>query len=350
MAEMLTIDGSQGEGGGQILRTSMALAGITGRAIRIHSIRAKRSKPGLMRQHLTAVRAAAEVCGGGGGGTLIGAELGAQEIAFEPGEIKGGTYRFATGSAGSTMLVMQTVLPMLLCAREESEVVVEGGTHNPHAPPFDFVAEAFLPLVRRMGAEIEIRQERYGFYPAGGGRVVLSVKPWANRTRLEIPARDREVPVEKSALAVVADLPGEIAVRELAVVKQMLNVEESNARIFQAGPGQGPGNVLMVKLAWKGAGMTEVFTGLGERGRTAESVATEVCREVRQYLTSQAYVGEHLADQLIVPMALGLGGQFVTSVATEHLRTNLNVVSMFLPIQSKIEDIRRGVRVTVERM
>ena len=166
----LHIDGSEGEGGGQILRTSLALAAITGQSVRFSNVRAGRSKPGLLRQHLTALRAAAEVCGA----RVDGDQLGSQTLRFTPGTIRGGTYHFAVGTAGSACLVCQTVLPMLLLADAPSEVVFEGGTHAMSAPSYDFFARVFVPLLQRMGAQVEVRLDRHGFYPAGGGRFARS--------------------------------------------------------------------------------------------------------------------------------------------------------------------------------
>jgi len=172
---MLTIDGSMGEGGGQVVRSSLALSLVTGTPFRIDKVRAGRKRPGLMRQHLTAVQAAAAV----GGARVTGAEIGAQCFTFEPGAVQAGEHRFAVGTAGSATLVLQTVLPALLVAGGPSRLTLEGGTHNPMAPPFDFIAEAFLPLIARMGARCTATLERPGFYPAGGGRFTVEVTPVA---------------------------------------------------------------------------------------------------------------------------------------------------------------------------
>jgi RNA 3'-terminal phosphate cyclase (ATP) len=316
----------------------MSLAAITGRPLRISAIRAKRAKPGLMRQHLTAVRAVAEICGG----KLTGAELHSRELTFEPGKIRGGTYRFAVGTAGSTTLIFQTVLPVLLSASEASEVMIEGGTHNPMAPPVDFVADAFLPLLRQMGAQVELRQERYGFYPAGGGRIVAKVKP---STLGSLVVRERGKEVGRSATAVMADLPGEIGVRELAVLRRTIAMSEESVRIVQAEAGQGPGNVLMAKIGFEQ--VTEVFTGLGEKGRSAESVGQGVVEEMRAYLAAKAPIGEHLADQLVLPMALGTGGEFVATKASEHLLTNIEVIRRFLAVKVRVEKKEEGHLVAV---
>lgn len=340
MGAALEIDGSEGEGGGQILRTSMALSAITGTPVRIGAIRAGREKPGLMRQHLAAVRAAAEVCGG----KLEGAELGSQEISFAPGEIRAGEYRFATGSAGSTTLVLQTVLPMLLRAGAESTVTLEGGTHNPFAPPADFLEHAFLPLVRRMGAQVGLARERYGFYPAGGGRLAVRVVP-GKLGRLELSERGEQR--ERLVTAVVADLSGSIAMRELEIARKLMALRDEEVQVVQAEPGQGPGNAVMVRLGYEH--VTEVFTAIGERGRSAESVAEAAVREARAYAALRAPVGEHLADQLLLPMALGEGGAFLAAEATPHATTNVETIRKFLPVEMEVEKVKGGVVFRVGR-
>src|SRR5512138_2046230 len=163
---MITIDGSQGEGGGQILRSALALSLVTGKPFRIENIRARRQKPGLMRQHLTAVNAAVEI----GAAHVSGNTVGSSELTFAPTALRSGEYHFVVGTAGSCTLVLQTVLPALIIAEGSSEIRLEGGTHNPAAPPFDFLAGAFLPLLNRMGPDVRAALERPGFYPAGGGR------------------------------------------------------------------------------------------------------------------------------------------------------------------------------------
>ena len=169
----IIIDGSEGEGGGQVLRTSLSLSAITDKPVRIENVRGKRKKPGLFRQHLTAFKAAAEICDA----RVEGAELKSSEIAFHPGKIKGGEYRFDIGTAGATNLVAQTVLPILTHADTKSTVTITGGTHNQWAPTFDFLNQAFLPQFRKMGGRATAEIHAYGFYPAGGGSVTLHVKP-----------------------------------------------------------------------------------------------------------------------------------------------------------------------------
>src|SRR5258705_2280598 len=199
MNRMLTIDGSFGEGGGQILRTALALSLVTGKPFRIENIRAGRKNPGLLRQHLTAVNAATEISRS----EVMGAAIGSRELTFAPGSVVAGTYAFAVGTAGSTTLVLQTVLPALLVASGTSKVILEGGTHNPFAPPFDFLEKTFLPLVNRMGPQVTAELERPGFYPAGGGRMNVTVEPADALRELALPARG-EVRARR-AKAVVAN-------------------------------------------------------------------------------------------------------------------------------------------------
>ncbi|HSN85573.1 MAG TPA: RNA 3'-terminal phosphate cyclase, partial [Thermoanaerobaculia bacterium] len=218
---MLELDGSQGEGGGQILRTSIALAMVTGKAIRIRNVRARRSRPGLMRQHLVAVQAAARI----GGARIEGAEIGSATLTFIPGEVKPGEHELSVGTAGSTTLVLQTVLPALLLASRPSWLVLEGGTHNPLAPPFEFLDRSYLPLVNRMGPRVQAELERPGFYPAGGGRMVVSVEPASRLSGFELLERG-EVR-RRQATALLSRLPRHIAERELAEVARQTGWETS---------------------------------------------------------------------------------------------------------------------------
>lgn len=323
---MIMIDGSQGEGGGQILRTALALSLVTGRPFRIVKIRARRPKPGLMRQHLTAVAAAAEV----GQAEVSGAAVGSPELAFTPRAARPGAYHFAIGTAGSATLVLQTVLPALMLAAEPSELILEGGTHNPMAPPYDFLARAFLPLLGRMGPKVTATLERAGFYPAGGGRVAVRIEPAREMKPLEL--LERGAILARRARAAVSLLPTHIAERELKVVGAMLGWGPECLRVEQVQGSHGPGNVLTLEV--ESEHVTEVFTGFGQRGVPAEKVAGETVREAREYLAAPgAAVGRHLADQLLIPLALAGGGRFRTLPPTGHTTTNAEIVRLFLDVE-----------------
>ena len=326
---MLTIDGSQGEGGGQILRSALALSLVTGKPFRIENIRARRKKPGLMRQHLTAVNAAAEV----GAAHVSGNTIGSREFTFAPTALRSGEYHFAVGTAGSCTLVLQTVLPALIIADGPSKILLEGGTHNPAAPPFDFLAGAFLPLLNRMGPSVTAVLERPGFYPAGGGRMRVKVTPVDKLVPLQL--LQRGTVLNQTARATVARLPRSIAERELAVVREKLAWGEDCLNVRETPDSSGPGNVLVLAVASEF--ITEIFTGFGELGVSAETVAGRTVKEVREYLASGVPVGRHLADQLLLPLALAGGGTFSTLSPTAHTLTNIEVLRLFLDVDVKVE-------------
>jgi RNA 3'-terminal phosphate cyclase (ATP) len=338
---VLTIDGSQGEGGGQILRTALALSLVTGTPFTIEKIRAGRRKPGLLRQHLTAVNAAVAV----GGAEVDGATLGSQTLVFRPRAVKPGEYRFAIGTAGSTGLVIQTVLPALLTASGPSTLTLEGGTHNPAAPPFDFLARAFLPLVERMGPRVAAVLDRPGFYPAGGGRCAVRITPVA---RLEpLTLLERGAIKQRRARALVAHLPRQIADRELAVVRSRLGWSDDELEtVVVNGDTPGPGNVLLLEV--ESERLTEIFCGFGEVGIRAESVAEHAAKEARRYLAAGVPVGVHLADQLLVPLALAGAGSFRTIGLSSHSRTNLDIIRLFSPTRISARGDRDDVLVTFE--
>ena len=318
---MITIDGSQGEGGGQILRSALALSMATGRGFRMVNIRAGRAKPGLMRQHLTCVQAAAAI----GGAEVSDASVGCQEITFSPGPVRAGTYHFPIGTAGGTTLVLQAILPALLRADGPSIISVEGGTHNKAAPPFEFFERALVPLLNRTGVNIRVRLERHGFYPAGGGRVVVEIEPARSLRPLAIPQRGNRVSAR--ALAMVARLPRSIAQRELEVLRERLSLAEDEAEIIDVRDAVGPGNAAAVELRYEH--ITEVFSAVGEIGKSAEQVARGLADDVREYIATQQPVGAHLADQLMVPLALLAGGSYATGPLTEHARSNMEIVGVF---------------------
>ncbi|WP_307732466.1 RNA 3'-terminal phosphate cyclase [Massilia sp. MB5] len=292
---MIELDGSTGEGGGQILRSALSLSMLTGQPFRITNIRANRSKPGLMRQHLMAVLAAAQVCGG----EAEGAEVGSQTLTFTPGAIRSGGYEFAIGSAGSCTLVLQTLVPALLFADAPSTVRITGGTHNPMAPPAHFLQRAYARTLADMGATVDFQLKRCGFYPAGGGEIVASIQPCERLQPFEWVTRgERRAAYAESF---VAGIPPSVARRELETIGAGMGwgVEQLHQRLLPTE--QGPGNALLLTLDY--GNLTEVFTAIGEKSVSADTVARHIMREVRQYLASGAAVGEHLADQLMLPMS-----------------------------------------------
>ncbi len=332
---MLTIDGSQGEGGGQIVRSSLALSLVTGKPVTIERVRAGRRKPGLGRQHLKAVQAARKISKA----RVDGAELGSSRIVFQPGRVKAGNYSFRIATAGSTTLVLQTVLPALMIADGVSTITLEGGTHNPFAPPYDFLAKAYLPLLARMGPQVKANLERPGFYPAGGGKFTVEVAPVEKLGRLELIERG-EIAARR-VWAVVANLPGHIAERECRTIAKKTGWDVSCFEIHEIADSPGPGNVVMIEI--ESTNVTELFTGFGERGVRAETVAARVLDSALRYADVNVPIGENLADQLMLPLGIGAyqrtgGGVFRTLAPSQHSMTHIQVLKAFLDIKIRIQE------------
>lgn len=317
----LEIDGSMGEGGGQVLRTALTLSMCLQRSIAVVNIRAGRSKPGLLRQHLAAIRASQEICGA----QVEGAELGATEIQFAPQPIQAGSYEFRIGSAGSTTLLLQTVLPALALLDKPSQVVVHGGTHNGMAPSVDFMELAFLPVLARMGIRVESKLHQHGFYPNGGGHWAVDIHPWAESNVLSLMERGDSI--SRQAVVTSSNLQSHIAQRELDRVAKKLQWSADELVIREV-VAPGPGNIVSLRCQY--ASITEVFEATGSMGVSAERVAGRVIRDAKRYLQAEHAVGEYLADQLLLPMVLGAGGEFTTGALSEHCRTNMALISQML--------------------
>ena len=324
---MITIDGSQGEGGGQVLRSSLALSLVTGLPCRIDNIRARRKKPGLMKQHLAAVLAAQEV----GDAETTGVCLGSSRVDFRPSRLLPGEYRFDVGTAGSAILVLQTVLPALIVASASSTLKLTGGTHTPLAPSFEFLRHAYTPLVERLGPRIDLVLDAHGFFPAGGGTINARIRPQAPLSGMAMTCRGALL--QKRVTALVANLPLHIAEREC---REMASRSGWPPEVFEAKEVQdsaGPGNAMIVELMFEN--ITEVLSGCGRRGVPAERVAADVWTAVEQYLESSAPIGTHLADQLLLPLALaareGQASEFQTRALSDHALTHMQVIGAFLP-------------------
>jgi RNA 3'-terminal phosphate cyclase (ATP) len=345
MKNRIELDGATGEGGGQIVRTALALSMVTGQPIAIERIRAKRSKPGLMRQHLTCVQAAVAVCGA----KVEGAELGSQTLVFEPGQVRAGDYRFQVGTAGSCTLVLQTVLPALMRCAQPSRVGLSGGTHNPMAPPFHFLERSFAPLLRRLGVGLDLALQRLGFYPSGGGEMVATVQPSAAGLQ-PFDLTERGPRQETYAECLTPGLPSAVAVRELVALERALGWSGEQLRTPAVQRNEGPGNALMATLAY--AHVSEVITGFGEKGVSAEQVAAAVVQDVRAYEASEGALGPHLADQWMLPLALAASARpgeaaFTCTEMTEHATTNIGVIERFLPVKFEVVPMGTGARVRV---
>lgn len=337
MSSLIHIDGSQG--GGQILRTSLTLSLITGQPFHITKIRGQRPKPGLKRQHLTCVQAALEV----GQGSADGAALESEELVFHPGKIRGGDYHIRISTAGSTTLVLQTILPALLYTQQPSQVIIEGGTHNPMAPPVDFLQQCYLPVLREMGASVDLTLDRYGFAPAGGGQITATIQPsrWSPCDLLE---RGELKSIWARVLS--AHLESRIATKESAALKRQLG-QDATIEIEAITDSAGPGNAILIGGHW--GHVSETIIAHGERGRTGESLVKEAVKEFTRYRNASATVGRRLADQLLLPFALAGSGSFRTLPLSGHFETNRQVIEAFLPIKIvTTEETRSTVLVEIQ--
>ncbi len=319
---MIEIDGSKGEGGGQIIRSALSLASITGKKVRIFNIRAGRSNPGLRPQHMMACNSVRKICRG----ALEGAEIGSTELVFSPGKIVGGKYEFNIGTAGSTVLVAQTVLPILINAEKKSHVRIIGGTHVIKAPSYDYFEKVFVPAAARFGIKIECRMIRTGFYPKGGGIVEFSVEPAEMQGCCSWKSDD-----DIAVIIRLAGLEQSIAIREkkIFVQNEIENVQIHDDQSLSVG------NAVTCFKGLRGSYV------LGEKGKRAEIVAKEALDNLNK---ETAEVDLHLADQLIIYGALAKGEtEYSTSEISNHLRTNIDVVSRFL--ERKIEIKENKVRI-----
>jgi RNA 3'-terminal phosphate cyclase (ATP) len=318
---VIIIDGAEGEGGGQVVRNACALSLVTGTPFHITNARGGRSKPGLMRQHVTAIEAACAI----GTGECDGASVGSRELVFRPGKVAAGDYHFAVGTAGSTGLVLQTILMPLLLADGPSRIVLEGGTHNVFAPPFDFIDRVFLPIINCMGPRVSARLVRHGFYPSGGGRIEVDIAP---APLVPIECVERGAMLSCTATALFAGLPFDVADREIRMAQKQLDWPERAFSVRELPEEQGPGNILLLEAVYEHA--TEIVSGFGKLGVPAEHVAKRAAGRMKGYLDSSAFAGPYLADQLLLPFALAGGGCFTTVKPSEHSLTAATIIERFL--------------------
>ena len=321
---MIIINGSYGEGGGQILRSSLALSMITGQAIEIRNIRSGRPKPGLRPQHLTCVKAAASVCGA----QLEGAELSSQRLIFIPDKVRPGRYSFAIGTAGSVMLVFQTVLLPLALSHSASEVTLVGGTHVPWSPCFHYIDRVFRPAVSAMGLSFEMELEKWSYYPKGGGIVRTRILPSKELSAFK-PAPQREGKVRVKAISATARLPDHVRKRQSAQAKSVLEGRAVKVEIEEIeGSATCPGSLLFCWIS--GQGRYGGFAGLGARGKPAEKVADEAVSGLLAFLDSGAACDKYLSDQMVLPAVLADGeSHWSTNSITSHLHTNIWVTECF---------------------
>jgi len=324
MARLIPIDGSKGEGGGQILRTALALSAVTGQGFEMTRIRSRRMRPGLRPQHLVALRAAGMACGARVGGAFEGSP----DVRFEPGPLTSGRFRFEIATAGAVTLVLQTVLPPLALAGASSRVEVTGGTHVPASPSLHYLANHWAAALNDLGLAVRATLVRAGFYPAGGGEAHAQVDAWAAPRALSLETRGRLVAVRGTSGA--GRLKGDVARRQRDAAQARLWEErrlEASWEVLDV-PAASPGSFLLLEAIFEGS--RAAFSFLGERGLRAELLGDRAGRRVLRFLDEEGAVDPHLADQLAVPMAVGRrGGRVTTSEVTRHLETVAEVLALF---------------------
>lgn len=338
----ILIDGSFGEGGGQILRTSLSLSAVTRRPFTITNIRANRKPPGLRPQHLLSVTSAAEVCGA----CVVGAEIGAREITFGPRELRSGVFRFDVGTAGSTPLVLQAIFYPLAQAAGESVVTITGGTHVPMSPCYHYLEMQWLPVMKQIGFNADLVMRKAGFYPQGGGEVNAIIRPHEALRCLRADSRGALKSIV--GISAVANLPMHIAERQRNRALERLGEKGIRGEIEiveMASPGKGTMLLLLAQFE----GTASCHYSLGAIGKRAERVADEACGDFFEFLSGDAAIEPRLADQLLLPLSLALGEScFTTSKVTQHLITNAAVIQTFLNVRIEVRgEVGQPGKVTV---
>ena len=327
---MLTIDGAQGEGGGQVLRTVLALSAVRGLPVEIQAIRARRQKPGLQAQHLTAVAALRKICDA----RVEGATLGSQRLTFAPVNVRPGEYHFDVGTAGSTALVLQAILCPLALAPGRSRVTLTGGTHVPWSPPSDYVSLVLLPILAEMGVRARLEVRGWGFYPKGGGRIEMEIEGGANLRAINLLHRGETPRVR--GISAVANLPRRIAERqrEQALIRLEAAGQRAEIALVEA---DAPNAGTFLMLVADSGGLPAGFSSLGERGKPAERVADEAVDELLDFLKAEAGCDPHAADQLVLPMALASGtSRLTTSRVTRHMLTTVQIAAQILGCPNEV--------------
>jgi RNA 3'-phosphate cyclase len=329
--KLIDIDGSYGEGGGQILRTALALSAILKKPFRIHHIRSKRKNPGLQAQHLEAVEALARITEA----QTEGVKFGSQKITFFPQKILPGDYQFEVKTAGSTLLLFQAIFFPLSMAQRPSSVTLVGGTHVPWSPPFHYLAEVLLPTLEPMGISVNAAIEKWGFYPRGGGKIQLTIHPVHDLKPIHLTNRGSLKRIR--GLSAISNLPKYVAMRQKDQVMKRIQKElkmDTEINILYDAPSNGPGSFLFLLAEYEKT--IAGFSSLGQRGKSAEKVADEAVDDLKDYLSSEGCIEPHLADQLVPFMSMTKGNSsFTTTRMTNHLLTNLWIIPHFL--QGKVE-------------
>jgi RNA 3'-terminal phosphate cyclase (ATP) len=332
--DIVTLDGGEGEGGGQILRTALSLSLITGKALRIVNIRAKRPNPGLRAQHLECVQAAQEISNA----EVQGAALGSKEISFFPKTLSPGNYQFKIETAGATSLLFQTILVPLSFSEGESTLTLQGGTHALWAPTFDYLSDHFRHFLARIGFSFDLTLERAGFYPEGGGTVHAKIRPRGTLQPLILSERgELSASGGLEIASSVANLPVSIAERQNRKAQEVLSKEGYRPALsVRELSACGKGTHIAIVARFQQGGCC--YTALGERGKLAEKVAEEAAQKFIKFVKSAATVDRYLSDQLMLPLSVvGSASEYSTECITDHILTNAKTIKAFLSVEIDVK-------------
>ena len=338
---MLEIDGSYGEGGGQIIRTAVALSAFTKKTIKIKNIRAKRKNPGLSYQHITAIKLIGKICDA----EVIGLEKGSLFIEFHPKEIKGGDYDFDVGTAGSVTLILQACILPCLFAKEKTLITITGGTDVRWSPPIDYFINVFIPILKKMGINIEVDLIQRGHYPKGGGKVRVEISQISNSI-LPLTLDEFIKIIKIFGIAHNANLPNNIVERMKNSVIEKLrgfdyDIKTEICNSFSSGTGivlwaESPNSIL-------GA------SSLGERGVRAEIVGERAINELLQEIKSKSTIDSHMADQILPYLSLSNQDScFLTKEISLHAKTNMWLIQQFLDMEFEVIDNKINKKVIVK--
>ena len=341
---MVEINGAYGEGGGQILRSSLTLSALTGKVLNIHHIRSGRSQPGLRPQHLTALLAMAKIANA----DLQGAHLGSQEVSFSPNYITTGRFKFGIETAGAASLVLQTIFLPLSLQKEKSDITLTGGTHVQWSPIYHYLQEQWLPWMQKIGYPVDLNMKMAGFYPEGGGEIEATVYPQKNLKPIQCLERGQLMRIR--GYSGVGNLDDSIAKRQKhQALRRLYDVcRDSKIKTLNM-PAASKGTFLLITAEFSKGG-SACFSSLGAPGKPAERVADESVDLLMSFLDSDGCVDPYLSDQLLLPLSVIAGtSKFSTNQITQHLLTNAHVIRQFLPVEIKIEgDIGQPGEITIQ--
>ena len=334
---MISIDGSYGEAGGQILRTAIGLAAVTGKHVKIFNIRKGRPNPGLQAQHLAGIKAVAEICDG----KLKGSELRSTEVEFVPGKIKSGNYKFDVGTAGAVTLVLQSLIIPAIHAEKEISFEISGGTHVNWSPTTGFFRHIFSEYLKNMGIKIESETLKYGYYPKGGGRILVKIKPCELKS-IKILGRGKLIETEAWSNANLNLKNAKVAERQLEGAEKIIPLIKGNVKYVNS---LSIGS--SITIASKFENCVLGASSLGERNKPAEKVGEEAANLLKKQIDSSATIDEHMSDQILPFLALAKGkSEFITSEFTKHAETNIWVIKQFLDVDFEIEKLEKWMKIS----